>query len=71
MGRPDLPVRDPRAVLVVYLCLQLFRPSDPSIMVRLVVCASFEFAPMLGRGEPLRTLETSVGALLDRTDCKD
>lgn len=39
-------------------------------MVRLAVCASFEFSPMLGKGEPLRILDIRVGELLSRTERK-
>ncbi|KAF8549068.1 hypothetical protein OG21DRAFT_640320 [Imleria badia] len=42
-------------------------PSDPSAKVQLSVCASFEFSPMLGSGEILRTVEICVGDLLDNT----
>lgn len=34
-------------------------------MVKLTVYASFEFDPMLGRGEPLHSVEKSVGELLN------
>ncbi|KAH0836404.1 hypothetical protein J3R83DRAFT_8004 [Lanmaoa asiatica] len=43
-------------------------PSDPSVVLRVAIYASFEFSPVLGRGEPLRIVETSVGSLLNRTD---
>ncbi|KAF8549076.1 hypothetical protein OG21DRAFT_640744 [Imleria badia] len=42
-------------------------PSDPSAKVQLSLCASFEFSPMLGNGESLRTVEICVGDLLDYT----
>ncbi|KAG1842269.1 hypothetical protein DFJ58DRAFT_732128 [Suillus subalutaceus] len=40
-------------------------PCEPSSEVRVSVYASFELGPMLCHGEALRTLETSVGELLD------
>ncbi|KAG6376833.1 hypothetical protein JVT61DRAFT_1859 [Boletus reticuloceps] len=40
-------------------------PSDRSATIRLEVYASFEFQPMLGTGEHLRTLTTTVDQLLD------
>ena len=43
------------------------RPSDLSATVRLGVYASFEFQPMLGAGEQLRKLSTTVEQLLDRS----
>ncbi|KAG2757723.1 hypothetical protein P692DRAFT_20867258 [Suillus brevipes Sb2] len=43
-------------------------PSKPSSKVRLSVYASFELGPMLGHGELLRTIEISVGELLDRSE---
>ncbi|KAF8553280.1 hypothetical protein OG21DRAFT_1267504 [Imleria badia] len=42
-------------------------PSEPSAKVQLSVCASFEFSPMLGNGEILRTVDICVGDLLDNT----
>lgn len=40
-------------------------PSDFSATVCLRIYASFEFQPMLGNGEQLRELSTTVGQLLD------
>ena len=40
-------------------------PSDLSATVCLRVYASFEFQPMLGNGEHLRVLTTTVEQLLD------
>ncbi|KAF8556914.1 hypothetical protein OG21DRAFT_1520796 [Imleria badia] len=42
-------------------------PSEPSAKVQLSVCASFEFSPMLGNGEILRTVQICVGDLFDNT----
>ncbi|KAF8549065.1 hypothetical protein OG21DRAFT_1488841 [Imleria badia] len=42
-------------------------PSEPSAKVQFSVCACFEFSPMLGDGEILRTVEICVGDLLDNT----
>ncbi|KAF8548780.1 hypothetical protein OG21DRAFT_1515937 [Imleria badia] len=42
-------------------------PSEPSAKVKLSLCASFEFSPLLGNGETLRTVEISVGHLPDYT----
>ena len=47
--------------------LMISRPSDPSAKVRLSVCGSFEFSPMLGNGEALHTVEICVGDLIDNT----
>jgi hypothetical protein len=43
------------------------RPSDLSATVRLEVYASFEFQPVLGAGEQLRKLSTTVEQLWDRS----
>ena len=43
------------------------RPSEPSAKIQFSVCASFEFSPMLGDGEVLRTVEIRVGDLIDHT----
>ena len=43
------------------------RSSDMSATIRLEVYASFEFQPMLGSGEQLQMLTTTVGQLLDRS----
>ncbi|KAG1726151.1 CHAT domain-containing protein [Suillus lakei] len=43
-------------------------PCEPSSKVRVSVYASFELGPMLCHGEVLRTLEISVGELLDRSE---
>jgi hypothetical protein len=50
-----------------FVALMISRPSEPSAKVQLSVCASFEFSPMLGNGEILRTVEICVGDLLDNT----
>ena len=42
-------------------------PSDPSATIRLLVYASFEFQPMLGNGEQLRSLTTTLDELLHRS----
>jgi hypothetical protein len=44
------------------------RPSEPSCKVRFSVHASLELGPMLGRGDLLRTFETCVAELLDRSE---
>ncbi|KAF8129527.1 CHAT domain-containing protein [Boletus edulis] len=44
------------------------RPSDPSATVCLEVYASFECQPMLGTGEQLRKLTTTVKQLLDSSE---
>jgi hypothetical protein len=44
------------------------RPSEPSCKVRFSVYASFELGPMLGRGDLLRTFETCVAELLNRSE---
>ncbi|KIK45613.1 hypothetical protein CY34DRAFT_77649, partial [Suillus luteus UH-Slu-Lm8-n1] len=43
-------------------------PCELSSKVRVSVYASFELGPMLCHGEVLRTLEISVGELLDRSE---
>jgi hypothetical protein len=43
------------------------RPSDPSATVHLEIYASFEFQPILGNGELLRTLAHTVDRLLDHS----
>ena len=43
------------------------RPPDPSAAIQLGIYASFEFQPMLGDGELLRTLALTVDQLLDRS----
>jgi hypothetical protein len=50
-----------------FVALTISRPSDPSAKVQFSVCASFEFSPMLGNGEVLRTVEICVGDLIDNT----
>ncbi|KAN0086177.1 hypothetical protein V8E55_007311, partial [Tylopilus felleus] len=42
--------------------------SDLSAIIRLEVYASFEFKPMLGAGEQLRRLKTTVEQLLNRSE---
>jgi len=42
-------------------------PSNPSAKVQLSVYASFEFSPMLGNGEVLRTVEICVADLIDNS----
>jgi hypothetical protein len=42
-------------------------PSDPSATVHLEIYASFEFQPILGNGELLRTLAPTVDRLLDHS----
>ena len=49
------------------LSLMTPRPSELSAKIRFSVCASFEFSPMLGDGEVLRTVEICVGDLIDNT----
>ncbi|KAG1722691.1 CHAT domain-containing protein [Suillus paluster] len=46
---------------------QILLPCEPSSRVRVRVYASFELDPMLGHGELLRTVETCVRELLDRS----
>ena len=46
------------------------RPSEPSAKVQLSLYASFEFSPMLGNGELLRTADIYVRDLVDDTHCK-
>lgn len=50
-----------------FVSLMISRPSEPLTKVQISVCASFEFSPMLGNGEILRTVEICVGDLLDNT----
>jgi hypothetical protein len=44
------------------------RSSEPFCTVRFSVYASFELGSMLGRGDLLRTFETCVAELLDRSE---
>ena len=53
-----------------FVALMIYRPSNPSAKVQLSVRASFEFSPMLGNGEVLRTVEICVGDLIDNIDGK-
>ena len=53
-----------------FVALMISRPSEPSAKVQLSVCASFEFSPMLGNGEVLRTVEICVGDSIDNTHSK-
>ena len=53
-----------------FIALMVSRPSEPSAKVELSVCASFEFSPILGNGEVLRTVEICVGELIDNTHSK-
>ena len=46
------------------------RPSEISAKVKLSVCASFEFSPMLGNGEVLRTVEICLRDFIDNTHSK-
>lgn len=55
---------------VWFLALIISRPSGPSAKVHLSVYASFEFSPMLGNGEVLRTVDICVGNLVDDTHRK-
>lgn len=48
-----------------FVVLMISRPSENSAKVWLSICASFEFSPMLGNGEVLRTVEIRVRDLLD------
>ena len=50
-----------------FVVLMIPRPSEPSAKVQLSVCASFEFSPMLGTGEVLRTVEIRVGDFTNNT----
>jgi hypothetical protein len=51
------------------MCLEKdTRPCELSSKVRVSVYASFELGPMLCHGEVLRTLEISVGELLNRSE---
>ena len=45
----------------------LCRPSVLSAAIRIEVYASFEFQPMLGSGEQLRSLTITTEQLLDRS----
>ena len=65
---PD--VRSPSTTKVAISNFNIVRPStssDMSATIRLEVYASFEFQPMLGSGEQLRRLTTTVWQLLDRS----
>ena len=55
-------------LLQLGLALTVPSPSDLSAAVRIEVYASFEFQPMLGAGEQLRKLATTVEQLLDRSE---
>jgi hypothetical protein len=44
------------------------RSSELVSKIQVSVYASFELGPMLGHGELIRTLEISVGELLDRSE---
>ncbi|KAG1791599.1 CHAT domain-containing protein [Suillus plorans] len=47
---------------------RILLPCDPSSKVWVSVYASFELGPMVCHGELLRTLEISIGELLDRSE---
>ncbi|OJA10755.1 hypothetical protein AZE42_04254 [Rhizopogon vesiculosus] len=47
---------------------QVVLPPEPSCKVRFRVYASFELGSMLGHGDLLRTFETSIAELLDRSE---
>ncbi|KAF8436583.1 CHAT domain-containing protein [Boletus edulis BED1] len=62
-----LPMRVP-LLLTWMSTYRVPRPSDPSATVCLEVYASFECQPMLGTGEQLRKLTTTVKQLLDSSE---
>lgn len=52
------------------LMLSVSRPSQTSNKIQLSLCASFELSPMVGKGEILHTLESSVEELERDDPCK-
>ena len=53
-----------------FITLMISRPSEPSAKVKLSVCASYEFSPMLGNGEVPRAEELCARDLIDHTHSK-